>query len=61
MSSWVMNFNFLITYTCAFFSGGLAVFVLFKDKRSFVHWTFAIGMITLAGEAVFSGFSCQMP
>jgi hypothetical protein len=32
-----MNFNFLITYTAAFFCGGLAVFVLFKDRRSLVE------------------------
>ncbi len=52
-----MNFNSIVTYTAAFFCGGLAVFLLFKDRRSFVHWTFAVGLITLAVEAIFRGLS----
>ena len=54
-----MNFNSLITYTAAFFCVGLAVFILFKDRRSFVYGTFAIGMITLAAESFFGGLSLQ--
>ena len=52
-----MNFNSLITYVAALFCGGLAIFLLFKDRKSFVHRTFAIGMIALALEAAFAGFS----
>jgi len=54
-----MTIHYFLTYTVALFCGGLAVFVLFKDRRSFVHWTFAIGMITLAVEAVFRGLSLR--
>jgi len=52
-----MNFNSLITCIAGLFCGGLSVFLLIKDRRSFVHWTFATGMIALALEAVLTGFS----
>ena len=54
-----MNFNSLITCIAGLFCGGLAVFLLFKDRKSFVHRTFAIGMITLGIDAVFRGLSLR--
>jgi hypothetical protein len=55
-----MNFLIILPFIAAAFSVGLAVFVVWQDRRSFVHWTFAIGMVTLALEAVFIGISLQM-
>ena len=51
-----MIFNSIISFIAAIFSGVLAVFVFFRDKRSFVAQTFAVGMLVLAIEAVFTGF-----
>ncbi|NWG04713.1 MAG: PEP-CTERM system histidine kinase PrsK [Syntrophaceae bacterium] len=50
---------YFISYISAFFCGALAVFALFKDKRSFVHQAFAVGMIALGIEGVFRGLSLQ--
>lgn len=50
----------ILPFIAAFFSIGLAVFVVWQDRRSFVHWTFAIGMVALALEAVFIGVSLRM-
>jgi putative PEP-CTERM system histidine kinase len=52
-----MNFNSILSLTGALFSIALAVFVLLRDRRSFVHRTFAAGMIALAIEAVFTALS----
>jgi len=52
-----MTFNLLISFAVAAFSSVLAILVLFRDRHSFVHRIFAIGMITLAIEAVFNGLS----
>ena len=54
-----MNFNSLITCIAGLLCGGLAVFVFLKDRKSFVHRTFAIGMITLGIDAVFRGLSLR--
>jgi putative PEP-CTERM system histidine kinase len=48
-----------ISYIAAFFCGCLAVFIFIKDRQSFVHRTFVIGMITLGIEAVFRGLSLR--
>jgi len=50
-----MTFNSLISFIGALFCGGLAVFVLFRDRHSFVYRTFAIGMVALASEATLNG------
>jgi len=50
-----MDFSSIISYAAAFFSMSLAVFVLYRDRHSFVHRIFAAGMIVLAVEAVFTG------
>jgi len=52
-----MNFNSILSFIGAVFSITLAVFVLLRDRHSFVHRTFAAGMIALAIEAVFTGLS----
>jgi putative PEP-CTERM system histidine kinase len=52
-----MNFNSILSFIGALFSIALAVFVLLRDRHSFVHRTFAAGMIALAIEAVFTSLS----
>jgi putative PEP-CTERM system histidine kinase len=50
-----MTFNCVISFVGAAFCAGLAVFVLFRDRHSFVYRTFAIGMVVLAFEATLNG------
>lgn len=50
-----MEFSNVISYIAALFSVSLAVFVLYRDRHSFVHRIFAAGMIALAVESVFTG------
>jgi len=50
-----MDFSNTIPFIAAFFSISLAAFVLYRDRRSFVHRTFAAGMAILAVEATFTG------
>ncbi len=50
-----MDFPNTISFIAAFLSISLAVFVLYRDRHSFVHRIFAAGMIALAVEAVFTG------
>ncbi len=52
-----MTFNVILSYVAALLCGGLAVFVFFKERRSFTHQLFAIGMISFAAEALFNGLS----
>lgn len=52
-----MNFNTILSLIAAIISLAFAVFVFLRDRRSFVHRTFAAGMIALAFEAVFIGLS----
>ena len=52
-----MTFNLIFSYSAALICAGLAVFVFFKDRRSFIHQLFAVGMITFAAEAVLNGLS----
>lgn len=54
-----MSLYSIIPYIAAVFCGALALLVLFRDHRSFVHRIFAAGMITLALEAVLIGLSIQ--
>ena len=54
-----MSFQSILSFIAAGFCLGLAVLVFFKDRGSFVHRIFAIGMITLALEAVLTGVSVQ--
>ena len=51
-------FETILSYVAALFSVVLAVFVLVRDRRrTFVYRSFAIGMIVLAVESVFTGLS----
>ena len=54
-----MTLNALLNYSAACFCAGVAVFALLRDRRSFVHRIFALGMATLALESFFSGLSAQ--
>jgi putative PEP-CTERM system histidine kinase len=54
-----MKISFIISFVVLLFCIGLTVLVLARDRRSFVHWTFAIGMIALGLEAGFLGLSFQ--
>ena len=54
-----MSLYSILSYIAAIFCGALAVLVLVRDHRSFVHRVFAAGMIALAVEAVFRGLSLQ--
>jgi len=49
----------ILSYIAALFCVGLVVFILIKDRRSFVHRIFSVGMITLAAESFFSGLSLE--
>jgi len=49
----------VLAFTGALLCAGLAVIMLRRDTRSFVARTFAVGMLLLALEAVFSGASVQ--
>jgi putative PEP-CTERM system histidine kinase len=53
------TFNILLFSVTAFFSGGLAVFVFLKGRRSSVHLAFAAGMLAFAVEAVLNGLSLR--
>jgi putative PEP-CTERM system histidine kinase len=50
-----MNFFWILPFIAAAFSVGLAVLVIFQDRRSFVHRIFAAGMVLLALEAAAIG------
>jgi putative PEP-CTERM system histidine kinase len=55
-----MTFNLILSYAAALICGGLAVFVFFKERRSFTHQMFAVGMIALAVEAAFNGLTWRV-
>ena len=50
-----MYFPDIFSFIAAFFSIFLAALILFRDRLSFVHRVFALGMVALAGESVFTG------
>ena len=54
-----MTFNALLHFGAALFCAGIACFVIVRNRRSFVHRIFAFGMVVLALEALFAGFSLQ--
>ncbi len=54
-----MTFNLILSYVAALLCGGLAAFVFARDRRSFVHQTFAAGMIVFAVEAALNGLSLK--
>jgi putative PEP-CTERM system histidine kinase len=55
-----MTFNLILSYSAALICAGLAVFVFFKDRRSFIHQLFAAGMITFAAESLLNGLSFRV-
>ena len=55
----MMTSDSLLAFAAAFFSGALAVAVLFRKRRSFAAWCFFAGMATLAVESALGGISLQ--
>jgi putative PEP-CTERM system histidine kinase len=51
----IMDLNSFLSFLAAISSAGLAVFILYRDPRSFVHRIFAGGMLVLAAEAGLTG------
>ena len=49
-----MNITFALAISGAIFGGTLALGVAIRSERSFVRWTFALGMLALATESAFS-------
>ena len=54
-----MTFNSILSFSSAVLCSGLFLLVLFRDRRSFAHLTFACGMVALAVEAAFTGLSLR--
>jgi putative PEP-CTERM system histidine kinase len=52
-----MNVTFALAIGAAILSGTLVLGVATRAKRSFVRWTFVLGMLALSTESVFSGMS----
>jgi putative PEP-CTERM system histidine kinase len=52
-----MNVSFALAISAAILSGTLALGVAIRAERSFVRWTFVLGMLALSTESVFSGMS----
>jgi len=52
-----MNFNLILACVATLLCGGVAVFVLFKERRSFANLAFTAGMLAFAVEAALNGFS----
>jgi putative PEP-CTERM system histidine kinase len=57
----MMNFTLILPFIAAVFSVGLAVVVLWQDRRSFVNRVFAAGMLLLALEAGVIGIGLKSP
>lgn len=56
-----MNYNFIIAFTAAVFTAGIAVAALLQDRRSFIHRIFAAGMLLFALDASLVGLFYQAP
>jgi hypothetical protein len=54
-----MMFYALLAYTSALLSSGLVIFVLCARRRTIVHWSFAVGMSTIALMETFMGLRVQ--
>lgn len=52
-----MTSGVILSFAAAFFAGVLAFFVLYKERRFFIHQMFAVGMAVFAAEAVLNGLS----
>src|SRR5256885_15838282 len=56
-----MMFYALLAYTSALLSSGLVIFVLCARRRTVVHWSFAVGMSTIALMETFMGVQAVQP
>lgn len=54
-----MTFHALLAWASAVLSGGLVLFVLCARQRTFVHWTFAVGMGAVALMEAFKGLRVE--
>src|SRR5437867_996545 len=54
-----MMFHALLAYTSALLSSGLVIFVLCARRQTIVHWSFAVGMGTIALMETFMGLRIQ--
>ena len=54
-----MSFSTILSFTAALLCGGLGLSAVLRRRPSFVHWVFALGMMTLALERGFAGMSSQ--
>ncbi len=54
-----MTFSIILHFAAAIVCGCLAAFVIFQNRRSFVHWIFGVGMAILSAEEVLNGLSLQ--
>jgi putative PEP-CTERM system histidine kinase len=55
----MMPFHYFFSFASALLCGALASVVVFRNRRSYVHGVFAIGMIALALEQTFIGMSLR--
>lgn len=55
------TFSILIPLINTVLCAGLALFILFEDKKSFVHRIFSLGMAALALKELFVGMSMREP
>jgi len=62
-----MMFYALLAYTSALLSSGLVIFVLCARRQTVVHWSFAVGMSTIAqvqgvtlNHTIFAREECQL-
>lgn len=54
-----MNFSIVIAWAAAVLAAGIAAMAIWRDPRSFVHRTFALGMLLLAVDAGLTGLIYQ--
>jgi putative PEP-CTERM system histidine kinase len=54
-----MTLAAILAYVGALFAAALACGVLFQGRKSLAQWAFAAGMLVLALERIFEGFSCD--
>ncbi len=55
----MISIESIISFISGFFSMGLAIFVLLRDRRIFLHRVFSAGMIAFAVEAILTALSIE--
>ncbi len=54
-----MSAAIILAFAAFLCAGGLAVAVVWHERRSLIHWSFAAGMLALAVESLFFGLSAN--